>query len=47
MVLSKAAMNKLTNNQADFLGRAEADITKVSVDKCGLTASKRGITFNA
>ncbi|CZT15313.1 related to allergen Asp f 15 precursor [Ramularia collo-cygni] len=46
-VLSKAAMNKLTNNQADFLGRVEATVSKVGVDKCGLTPSKRAITFNA
>lgn len=46
MVLSKAAMNKLTNNQADFLGRVDAVVSKVGVDKCGLTP-KRGIAFNA
>lgn len=47
MVLSEAAMNKLTNNQADFLGRVDATVTKASVDLCGLTPSKRMIEFNA
>lgn len=46
MVLSKAAMEKLTNNQADFLGRVEASVSKVGVNHCGLTP-KRGIAFNA
>jgi len=47
MVLSKAAMNKLTNNQADFLGRVEANVVKVGVDKCGFAAARRGVEFNA
>ncbi|KAF2718687.1 Cerato-platanin [Polychaeton citri CBS 116435] len=47
--MSKAAMNKLTNNQAVQLGRVDATVTKVGVSKCGLTA-KRDLTeieFNA
>ncbi|KAK4504028.1 hypothetical protein PRZ48_004943 [Zasmidium cellare] len=44
--LSKGAMNQLTNNQADALGRVDATVTKVDVSQCGLTP-KRSIEFNA
>ncbi|KAK4211034.1 eliciting plant response-like protein [Rhypophila decipiens] len=30
------AMNKLTNNQAQFLGRIEADVSQVASSFCGL-----------
>ena len=39
--LSKAAMNKLTNNQATQLGRVTANMKKVDVSKCGLRPANR------
>ena len=34
--MAKAAMNDLTNGQADFLGRIEADVTQVATANCGI-----------
>jgi hypothetical protein len=47
--MAKAAMDKLTNNQATQLGRVTADIKKVGVSKCGLTPKRdlREIEFTA
>ncbi|KAF7195901.1 Protein SnodProt1 [Pseudocercospora fuligena] len=45
--MSKAAMNTLTNGNAEQFGRVDATIERVGSDQCGLTASKRTIEFNA
>ena len=34
--IALAAMNTLTNNQATFLGRVNADATQVAASACGL-----------
>ncbi|KAM7186526.1 eliciting plant response-like protein [Naviculisporaceae sp. PSN 640] len=34
--IALGAMNKLTNNQATFLGRVEADVKQVALRYCGL-----------
>jgi hypothetical protein len=34
--VAKAAMNDLTNGQADFLGRVDVDVEQIAASKCGL-----------
>jgi len=46
MNIAEEAMNKLTNGQAEQLGRVTATIKKVGVSNCGLTP-KRSIEFKA
>jgi hypothetical protein len=47
--MSKAAMNTLTNGQAEALGRIEGTVTQVDTGSCGTRAAKRDapIAFNA
>lgn len=40
-------MNKLTNNQAVFLGRIDAVVTVTDTINCGLKPDKRSVEFKA
>lgn len=39
--LSKLAMDKLTKNQAEQLGRVEAVVERVGARECGITTTKK------